>query len=251
MLLAMLLRIPSMVIFDYEFVKGLGILHPNWLMAPEVIADSAIKAKGKIMKYPGIKEDVYLPRFRPDPSILATLGIRASDFVVTLRPPANEAHYHNPESEALLWAVLKLLGERPDIKVILLPRNHKQEESIRRRWRKLFADGKVVVPPHAMDGLNLIWQSELVISGGGTMNREAAALGVPVYSIFRGHIGAVDRYLAGLGRLVLLESEDDVGRKMVLERRPRSSGPGTGNSETLKRIVENIISVVDTRCPVH
>ncbi len=245
MLLARLLRIPSLVIFDYEFVKGFGILRPNWLMSPDVIADDTTTTKRKILKYPGIKEDVYVPRFRPDPSILAALGIRSAEFVVTLRPPADEAHYHNPESETLLSAVFERLGKHPNMRIVLLPRNHKQEESIRREWGALFASGTVLVPPHAVDGLNLIWHSELVISGGGTMNREAAALGVPVYSIFRGHIGAVDRYLSARGRLVLLECVDDVEKKILLERRPRSSNAGSGNSETLRRIVENVISVVE------
>ncbi len=245
MLLAMLLRIPSIVIFDYEFVGGLGIFHPKWLMAPDVIGDSAIKMNGTVMRYPGIKEDVYVPRFRPDASILSELGIRDSDFVVTLRPPANEAHYHNPESEELLASVFRVLGERPDIKVILLPRNQRQEASIRGTWSDLFVTGKVVVPARTVDGLNLIWHSELVISGGGTMNREAAALSVPVYSIFRGHIGAVDRYLADQGRLILLESTEDVKNKLILERRVRRACFDGGNNETLRRIVENVISVVE------
>jgi predicted glycosyltransferase len=249
MLLAMLLRIPSMLIMDYEFVN-LWTFHPNWLMVPDVITDGAVEARGRIMKYPGIKEDVYVPSFRPDPCIRAELGIRDDDFVVTLRPPANEAHYHNPASEALLEAVFRLLGSRQDIKVILLPRNQGQEESIRNLWEGLFSAGRIVVPARAVDGLNLIWHSELVISGGGTMNREAAALGVPVYSIFRGRIGAVDQYLAGLGRLVLLKSVEDVETKLILERRPRLAGPRIGNGETLKIIVENVISALESTCPM-
>jgi predicted glycosyltransferase len=247
-LLAAPLRIPSMVIFDYEFAKGLGLLNPTWQMLPDVIADSAVKGNGRFLKYPGLKEDVYVPRFRPDPAIRTELGIREDDFVVTLRPPANEAHYHNPESEVLLEAVLRLLSSQPDIKIILLPRNQKQESDIRKTWAGLFADGRMTVPPQAVDGLNLIWHSELVISGGGTMNREAAVLGVPVYSIFRGKMGAVDRDLAAQGRLVLLESVADVMSKIVLERRLRSENPGRGNSETLKQIVDNIVSVMESRC---
>jgi predicted glycosyltransferase len=137
------------------------------------------------------------------------------------------------------------MAATPGARVVLLARNQKQEDAIRAEWPGLFASSKIVVPPGAVDGLNLIWHSEMVISGGGTMNREAAALGVPVYSIFRGHIGAVDRYLANLGRLTLIDSVADVEKKIRLERRPRSSGPRTGSNETLNRIVENVISVVE------
>ena len=101
------------------------------------------------------------------------------------------------------------------------------------------------MPEHAVDGLNLVWSSDLVVSGGGTMNREAAALGVPVYSIFRGQIGAVDRYLVQQGRLTLIENVDDVRTKIILGRRERSAKPGTGDSRVLQVIVNNIISILN------
>jgi predicted glycosyltransferase len=198
------------------------------------------------MKYPGIKEDVYVPRFQPDSSINDQLNLKKDDLVVTLRPPANEAHYHNPESETLLEAVLECLGKRPNTKIILLPRNHRQEVSIRKSWAHLFDSGEMMVPPSAVDGLNLIWHSDLVISGGGTMNREAAALGVPVYSIFRGKIGAVDRYLADVGRLVLIESAEEVRTKLVLQRRSRGGRIGDRSDEALKKIVNNVVSALES-----
>src|SRR3989442_14979658 len=145
-------------------------------------------------------------QLRPDPSVKDQLGLDGRDLVVTVRPPATEAHYHKPEAEVLLDAALGLLTHRPDVRVILLPRNEKQAQTLRKQWGKWIANRKIVIPEHVVDGLNLIWFSDLIISGGGTMNREAAALGVPVYSIFRGKIGAVDHYLSMRGRLVLLES---------------------------------------------
>jgi uncharacterized protein len=249
-LLSVLLGVPSMVICDYEFVKGVA-LQPRWVMVPEVISDGAIRFGSRVMKYPGIKEDVYVPRFQPDSSINDHLDLKKDDLVVTLRPPANEAHYHNPESETLLDAVLEWLGKRPNTKIILLPRNHRQEVSIRKSWSHLFDSGEMMVPPSAVDGLNLIWHSDLVISGGGTMNREAAALGVPVYSIFRGKIGAVDRYLADVGRLVLLESAEEVRTKLVLQRRSRGGGVGDRNDEALKKIVNNVVSALESVSRIH
>jgi predicted glycosyltransferase len=244
-LLCTLLRVPSIVMFDYEFVKGLGAIHPTWAMAPEVIVNSAAAkhhpaAKHDLLGYPGIKEDVYVPRFKPDPAIVADLGLDRADLVVTVRPPATEAHYHNPESEVLMDAVFELASKAPNTKIILLPRNKKQELEIRAAWPELFAANKIVVPDSVIDGLNLIWHSDLVISGGGTMNREAAALGVPVYTIFRGKAGAVDRYLAAEGRLVFIETPDDVRQKIVWKRRSRVANAGAGKTSVLSTIIDNV-----------
>jgi hypothetical protein len=100
-----------------------------------------------------------------------------------------------------------------------------------------------------VDGLNLIWHSDLVISGGGTMNREAAALGVPVYSVFRGSIGAVDRYLSEQGRLVLLENVHDVQTKIRIVRWDRPAHPQRRGGITLSSIVEQILAIVDKKHP--
>lgn len=240
---ASMMGVPSVMIYDYEFAKFLPGLDPTWVMVPDVIPDSAIHYKSRVLKYPGIKEDVYVPTFKPDPKLRTSLGLNART-IVTLRPPADEAHYHNPESEMLLAATLELLSEAEDTQVILLPRNDRQGELLRSRWTNLFSIKKVVIPDHVVDGLNLIWLSDLVISGGGTMNREAAALGVPVYSIFRGTIGAVDRYLEKTGRLVLLQSVDDIRTKLLIKRRDRDVHTATPRLDTLNFIVEQIVSLV-------
>jgi predicted glycosyltransferase len=245
---SVLLGIPSLAIFDYEFINASALMRATWLMVPEVVAGSAMPFdSAKLLKYPGIKEDVYAAKFTPDPSICSELGLDKSELVVTVRPPATEAHYHNAESEELFEAVIKLLTSTRDIKVILLPRNTRQGLSLRSSWPDLFASGKLVIPEKAVDGLNLIWHSDLVISGGGTMNREAAALGVPVYSIFRGKIGAVDRYLGASGRLVLLTSVEDVRTKIALERRPRSTVGEPRNSLALTAVVDQIVSLAELK----
>src|SRR5438270_12264071 len=136
---------------------------------------------------------------------MGQLGIRGKDIVITERPPATIAHYHNPESEHLLVAAIEFIGRNPAVKIILLPRYPEQARALRKTWSALFASGRMLIPEHVVDGLNLIWYSDFVISGGGTMNREAAALNVPVYSIFRGKIGAVDRLLSGWWRVGWLE----------------------------------------------
>ena len=223
-LIARILGIPSLGIGDYEFAKSSRLFAPAWSLVPEVVANSLNRPRTrKDLTYHGIKEDVYVPTFTPDPSIKDRLGLDGNRVVAIVRPPASEAHYHRPESDQLFVATIEMLDQADDVQVILLPRNANQSSLIRSSWPELFVSGKVRIPDCVENGLNLMWYSDLVISGGGTMNREAAALGVPVYSIFRGSIGAVDRYLEKEGRLVLLESAEDVRSKIALERRKQSA----------------------------
>jgi len=248
-----LLGIPNLTISDYEFIARVGFLKSDWVFVPQFIPEaSALKAKKQLMKYPGLKEDVYVPRFRPDASLRGELGLSPEDLVVTVRPPASEAHYHNAEADVLLDATLRLLVERPDVRVILLPRNERQEKALRKDWANWIENRKIQIPEHVVDGLNLIWFSDLVISGGGTMNREAAALGVPVYSIFRGRIGGVDRYLAATGRLVMIETPEDIRTKVILKRREPARQDRADLSPALESIVAGIISIAEHQClPDH
>lgn len=245
------LRIPSVQIGDYEFASGWTFIQPTWLMCPEVIPNTAIPFdSNRIVKYPGIKEDVYVPRFVPDPSIRSQLGLKEEDLVVTIRPAATEAHYHNPQSDELLEAVIEFLSKKPDVKLVALPRDGKQAICLKKHWPDLFSNGKMRIPEHVVNGLNLIWYSDLVISAGGTMNREAAALGVPVYSVFRGKIGAVDHYLSNRGRLVLLESAQDVQTKIRLVRRYRPAKPQNADGIALSSIVKLIVAIMQSKCAV-
>jgi uncharacterized protein len=247
LVVANLLRIPSVTVADYEFAKIWMLVRPTWVITPEIIPSEKVHcSKDRILKYPGIKEDVYVPRFKPDSSILASLGLeRSTDLIVVIRPPATEAHYHRPETDVLFTEVLNFLGSNPQVKMILLPRNEHQAADIRSKWGALFASGRILIPSRVTDGLNLIWHSDLVISGGGTMNREAAALGVPVYSIFRGEIGAVDRYLASTGRLTLIECPQDVADKLVLTKRDRTQMSDRQLSGTLNAIVEHVKTILN------
>jgi predicted glycosyltransferase len=239
--------IPTVLICDYEFAEPVPGVAPTWVMVPEVIPDKSVHfGRRQILKYPGIKEDVYVPRFTPDSSIAAELGLNERNVVVVLRPPADEAHYRNPESDRLLDATLDLLSRSPEAQIVLLPRNARQGASIERMWPDLFSSGRMTIPKRAIDGLNLMWHADLVISGGGTMNREAAALGIPVYSIFRGNIGAVDRYLAGSGRLILLESVDDVRTKLAIKHRDRSVEVRSRRAETLESLVDQLLGIIAT-----
>ena len=219
-----LLRIPTVLIADYEHSVVPPFGKPHWEIVPEAVEakNAHCRDKSRVVKYRGIKEDVYAGTLAPDPGILRELGLESAKIVVTVRPPATEAHYHNPESERLLERFMVRALSTDGTIVVLLPRNRRQADQLAQQHPEWFCLGKVVVPGHTVDGTNLIWHSDLVVSGGGTMNREAAALGIPVYSIFRGPIGAVDTHLARHRRLTLIETVEDVDQKILIQpRRPK------------------------------
>jgi len=243
------LGIPTIMMHDYEHSTKTGFIEPDWIFIPEVIPDGAMsRSVERTLKYPGLKEDVYVPGFLPNPTVLTTLGIARDEFVVTVRPPATEAHYHNPESEQLFAEALRFLAENRKLRAVVLPRSARQGAQLRRDWADLISTGSMTIPSAPVDGLNLIWFSDLVISGGGTMNREAAALGVPVYSIFRGKIGAVDKYLAKSGRLTLLEEVKDIRAKIKIVRRERSAKLENRDRLALTNIIDNIVSILEDKC---
>jgi predicted glycosyltransferase len=145
----------------------------------------------------------------------------------------------------LFEETIRYFSEKPNITMLILPRYDSQTQEIKSRYAELVKNKTMIVPEKVFDGLNLIWYSDFVVSGGGTMNREAAALGVPVYSIFRGKIGAVDNYLSRSGRLVLLESVEDVRKKIKVEKRNRPEHPGKMDNKTLESVVGTISALLN------
>lgn len=246
LILSKLMGIPTVIMFDYEHTDNVPFITYDSFLVPEVIPAEAIKVSYRYRgTYPGIKEDVYVPKFQPVDSVLADLGVDRNKIVVLIRPPATDAHYQNPESEVLFKEVMAWVSSNPETIIILLPRNQRQDEVIRDMWPELIRSGKLVIPEKAMDGLNLIWHSDLVISGGGTMNREAAALGVPVYSIFRGKTCSVDRYLSSSGRMTMIESVQEVRHKIDLSKWRRPIEPGRRENDTLTVIADELAKIAN------
>jgi hypothetical protein len=248
-MLGNLLRIPTILVLDYEHSRTPLLMRPKWEIVPDVLPEHGLHShSARVRKYRGIKEDVYAPDFKPNPSLLDALGLRAQDLIITVRPPATEAHYHNPEAEVLLARLMERICQTPGARAVLLPRNKSQEQALRARHPQWFANGVTTVPRKAVDGLNLLWHSDLVVSGGGTMNREAAALGVPVYSIFRGKTGAVDARLEQEGRLIMVRSVEEVNDKIVFQRRDKSAPPDNRPRAALVDIVDHVEDIVRAEC---
>ncbi|MGZ7044800.1 MAG: DUF354 domain-containing protein [Candidatus Aminicenantales bacterium] len=244
-LLSNLMGVPSVLIADYEHAQTAPFTHPRWTIVPEALSPEGLPSKiSRVRYYRGIKEDVYAPEFKPTSSLMEELGLRDGEMIVTVRPPANEAHYYNPESDVLFVELMSRVCQTPGVRAVLLPRNRQQEQSLRTKFPGWFENARTVIPPRAVDGLDLLWISDLVVSGGGTMNREAAALGIPVYSIFRGKTGAVDLMLEQQGRLIMVRDKEEVWSKILFARRDKSRPPDNAPRAALRDIVDHIEDII-------
>ncbi len=215
---ARLLRIHSTVIHDYEGAAGMHRINfrlASKVMTPAVIPYSALSGYGlsraRHRPYRGLKEQVALADFIPDESVYEELGLDRERPIVVMRPPATMSLYHRGIANTVFDEVLTRLLDS-DAQVVLLPRTAEQHQS--------FADVVgVIIPERPVDGPSLVWAADAVVSAGGTMNREAAVLGVPAWTTFAGQLGAVDRELVEQGRMAVLERAEDV----VIVRRQRTN----------------------------
>ena len=240
------LQIPLVTLIDYEHVFAYPFR--KWarrILVPEVIPDEELCRLGfdlrRVRKFPGLKEELYVFDFQPDRTSLEASGIDLSRTLVVLRPPATMAHYHSPKSEELFWAVLQNLLRHSDVQTVLVPRTQSQWTSIAER---VGPSRNLIIPKKVLHGPNLLWHADVVIGGGGTMNREAVCLGVPAYSFFAGPLGAVDRCLMQQGKLSLLRSASQV-EEIRLHKRPQRSGPRSPDParRVLNCIAEHVLEV--------
>ena len=195
-------RIPAVNTFDYEFAvqqHNVGCRLARIVMTPDAIPPERLRRFGvtpeKLRQYPGLKEEYYLSDFVPDAEILDRLGVDAKRVVVVVRPPPDVSLYHR-KANPLFPRVLDYLGRLEHVQAVVLPRTDAQ-----RRLVKALGLPSVIVTDHAVDAQSLIAAADLVVSAGGSMNREAVALGVPVYTTYGGRLGGVDESLIRSGRL--------------------------------------------------
>jgi predicted glycosyltransferase len=193
---------PSATSFDYEYAwlqHQLGCRSAKRVVVPDVIPADVLGGYGvgpkKLRRYPGLKEDYYLADLEPDPAVLDILGVNRDRVIVVLRPPPDVSLYHRHANQ-LFPETLRVLGSRDDVHAVVLPRVEGQRDFVRG-----LGLASVIVPEHAVDAQSLIALADLVVSAGGTMNREAVSLGVPVYTVFGGRLGAVDQHLIREGKL--------------------------------------------------
>jgi len=209
---ARILRIPSATMFDYEWAT---VQHTvNCRLAQAVVVPDAIPVARleryceaeKLRRYPGLKEEYYLYDFEPSAAVLGELGLDPSAPIAVVRTPPAVSLYHRFENDLFAAVLERLRGTQ----TVVLPRTPEQRAELVRA-------GGFIVPEHAIDAQSLIAHADLVVSAGGTMNREAVALGTPVYTVFEGRLGAVDERLIAEGRLRKLTRPEEV----VLVKRPQ------------------------------
>ena len=215
------LGIPALNTFDYEFAvqqHHVGCRLARRVMIPDRIPAERLRRYGaeppKLVQYPGLKEEYYLADFEPDRTIMRRLGVDESRVTVVIRPPPDVSLYHR-KSNKLFPQVLRYVGSHEDVHAVLLPRTEEQRAYIRS-----LSLPSVIVPDAAVDAQSLIACADLVVSAGGTMNREAVALGTPVYTTYGGRLGGVDEALIREGRLRPLTSP----RALELQKRAVTDG---------------------------
>jgi uncharacterized protein len=221
------LRIPAVNTFDYEFAvqqHNIGCRLARRVMTPDAIPPERLERYGvgpsKLVQYPGLKEEYYLSDFTPDEGELDRLGVDRERVVVIVRPPPDVSLYHR-KSNRLFPRVLEHLGSREDVSAVVIPRTEAQRQHV-----LTLALPSVIVPAQAVDAQSLIALADLAISAGGTMNREAVALGTPVYTTYGGRLGGVDEQLMREGRLRPLTDERAIevvkqrGERQIARRDP-------------------------------
>jgi uncharacterized protein len=239
-LAARLLGVPSSTTFDYEWATvqhQLGCRAATRVIVPESIPVERLRRYGlrppKLLRYAGLKEEYYLAGFEPDPAALQELGLGGTRALVVVRPPADIAAYHLGIANPLFPRLLERLGRLEDTDTVVIPRTDEQRESIAGLDLP-----SLVVPTEAVDAQSLIAFADVVVSAGGTMNREAVALGVPVYTTFSGRLGGVDEALIREERLHPLDDPE----ALPLEKRATA---GTRIRRDPARMLELLLSALD------
>lgn len=211
---------PQVTMFDYEYATAMHHWNGRWatrVLVPDAIPEGALSVFGmrppKLVRYPGLKEEYYLADHVPDPTVAAELGLDGR-IVAVLRPAPEVTLYHRGRSTELFSAVLENLSHRQvDVQTVVLPRTAEQRTALQ--------GSDFIVPERPVDGPTLVQLADFVVSAGGTMNREAVALGVPAFTPFAGRLGAVDLRLIADGRLQRIERPDQV----AVVKRDRTAAP--------------------------
>lgn len=223
------LKIPIITMYDYEFTETtIFNRFSDKVLIPDKIPDKTLDEIGlpiaKRIKYQGLKEELYLKYFQPNQTFWQNftsnnqLNILSDTILVALRPPATTANYHNETSEILFRELLKYLLENAKTFTIILPRTDDQRIEIEQLIAELKLDlTRCLILKKAVNGLDLALNVDLLISGGGTMNREAVLLGTKVYSIFAGKQGALDLAMEQDEMITFVRSTENI-KKIILEK---------------------------------
>lgn len=218
----------SLYIFDGDgaLLQMLGIFFGSKVLAPEKLPS---KIKGvKVSKYPGLKEEVYISSFSPDQNYLSKLGLNPEKLTILIRPEAGSASYIKQEN--VLGPLLDLLENEEKFQVILLPRTSEQKEYYKEFYKNFF------IPEGILSGPDLAACVDLVISGGGTMNREAVVFGTPVISAYQNPPFSIDKWLIEEGYMDLIQEPGLLDVEEAIEKKKRYKMSTAGKEKILEEI---------------
>jgi uncharacterized protein len=232
-------RIPSVQMQDYEFAgvqRQVAFRLARRVLMPDSIPLERLHRVGakerKLVRFPGLKEEYYLAGFEPDPAVLGELGLDRERVLVVVRPPPETSEYH-ARNDVYGEAIRRLAGSA-GAQAVVIPRTGRQGAEVR-----AMGGANLIVPERAIDAQSLIAFADLVLSAGGTMNREAVALGTPVFTTFAGRMGGVDEALIAEGRLQVLDDP------AALPLRKRTSAPGVRNPRDPGLLVDAVLGAVE------
>jgi hypothetical protein len=241
---ARFLGIPSVTTMEYEHqpANHVAFRAANWVLVPECLRGARLASygagAGKLRFYRGLKEEVSLAGFVPQGEYRQRIGVPESKVLAVVRPPADFALYHRAKNSLFPQAVAKLV-DYPETAVLLLPRNPRQRDDLRRGPFARFVTDQVY------DGPNLLAAADIVVSAGGCMNREAALLGTPAYSVFSGRLGCEDSFLASRGLLTLVRAQSDMP-KLHIAKKPESHGTRV-TCAALVDFVDQALGVIEVK----
>jgi predicted glycosyltransferase len=232
-------RVPAVQMQDYEFAqlqRQVAFRLARRVLVPDSIPLERLAKLGargeKLVRYPGLKEEYYLADFEPDPGVLDELGLDREKVLVVVRPPPETSEYHARND--LYGATIDRLAAASEAQAVVIPRTGAQGEAVR-----ALGAANLIVPERAVDAQSLIAYADLVVSAGGTMNREAVALGTPVFTTFTGRMGGVDEALIADGRLRVLADP------AALDLRKRDSPVGVRNPRDAAPLVAGALGAVE------
>jgi predicted glycosyltransferase len=238
-LVSALFRIPSVQMQDYEFAgiqRQVAFRLARRVLVPDSIPLDRLRRIGaverKLVRFPGLKEEYYLSGFEPDAAVLDELGLDREKVLVVVRPPPETSEYHARND--LYGEAMRHLAGAGGVQAVVIPRTERQGAEVRG-----LGAANLIVPERAIDAQSLIAFADLVVSAGGTMNREAVALGTPVFTTFAGRMGGVDEALIAAGRMRLLADPAE------LPLRKRETPPGVAHSRNPELLVDAVLAVVE------
>jgi len=236
---SLLFRIPSAQMQDYEFAgrqRQIAFRAARRVLMPDSIPLERLRKIGakerKLVRYPGLKEEYYLADFQPDAAVLEELGLAREKVLVVVRPPPETSEYHARND--LYGEAIRHLATSAQVQAVVIPRTERQGTEVRAMRAE-----NLIVPERAIDAQSLIAHADLVVSAGGTMNREAVALGTPVFTTFAGRMGGVDEDLIAAGRLRVLANPAE------LPLRKRETPVGVLNPRDPELLVEGVLGAVE------